>query len=131
MASGWGGAWGGCQGGREFSPTASLANLPGFTSEDGVQGGRSRDRSNPQETPKCADSREASSAPSLPESSEKRPGTGSRRVTRSGAGTGKITVRVPTEPLPLTPTVCRELLAILVELTAVENLDACARRGAQ
>lgn len=36
----------------------------------------------------------------------------------------KIKVRLPAELPPLTPTVCRELLAILVELTADEILDS-------
>jgi hypothetical protein len=30
MSSGWGGAWGGSQGAREFSPMGSLTKLPGL-----------------------------------------------------------------------------------------------------
>lgn len=52
MSSDWGGAWGGGQGGREFSPTASLAKLPGVTRRDRGQGGGSQDRLNPPEPPK-------------------------------------------------------------------------------
>ena len=131
MSSGWGGAWGGSQGGREFSPTASLTKLPRFTSDNAGQGGRTPDRSDPPKPPKTGDSQGPEGTPSPPESAGERPHLGSPSVATvvGGVDREKIEVRVPTQPPPLTPPVCRELLAILIELTAVEILDVSTRRG--
>ena len=133
MSSGWGGAWGGSQGGREFSPSSSLAKLPRLTSENGEQGGKSPDRPNPLKPPKVGDSRGAEGPPSPPESTSERPHAASPSVTTvvGGVDSEKIEVRVPSELPSLTPLVCRELLAILVELTSVENLDVSTRQGAR
>lgn len=59
---------GGSQGGREFSPSASLTKLPGTTSKDTVQGGKVRGARNPRKSPETGNGSTPGQAPSLPES---------------------------------------------------------------
>lgn len=74
------GSQGGTQGGREFSPTASLTKLPGFTSENATQGGRLQDRINPRETVRNRVFEGVELPPSLPRRAGRRSTVVSRRV---------------------------------------------------
>ncbi len=129
--SGQGGTQGGVQGGREFSLTASLANLPVFTSEDGIQGGKTGGAVNTRNTPENRDRSTPSGGPSLPGDADNQATTASRCVTNPQRGPkGKdVTVHVPVELPTLTTPVSRTLLAILVELTTVEIMNAPPGRG--
>jgi hypothetical protein len=66
MSSGWGGRQGGSQGGREFSPTASLPKLPGSSSANTGQGGTYQDPRNPPKPVETRYSRGARAPPSPP-----------------------------------------------------------------
>jgi hypothetical protein len=125
MTSGPGGPPGGSQGGREFSLTASLANLPGRTSKDGIQGGKARQAVNTRKSRKTWERSTPHGGPSLPVGAGNPATTVSRWVTnpQRGPGRDEVTVHVPVELPSLTTPVNRALLAILIELTAVEILD--------
>jgi hypothetical protein len=126
MTSGQGGPQGGGQGGREFSLTTSLANLPVLASEDGIQGGKARDAVSTQKSPETRDRSTPHGGPSLPVGAGNPATTVSRCVANPQRGPGRedVKVHVPVELPSLTTPVSRALLAILIELTAVEILDA-------
>jgi hypothetical protein len=124
MSEPWGGAQGGSQGGREFSPTASLASLPGITCDDAVQGGKLQDRSERPKPQKFRYPRGVGVPPSLPADATDGLQVRSLRVIGEAKVDGQmLAVRASSEVPSLTPPVCRVLLAILVELTTVEILD--------
>jgi hypothetical protein len=134
--SGPGGTQGGSQGGREFSLTASLANLPVLTSEDGIQGGKAREAVSTRKSPETREKSTPHGGPSLPVGAGNHATTVSRCVTNPQRGPGKedveeVTVHVPVELPSLTTPVSRTLLAILIELTAVKILDAPPGRRRQ
>jgi hypothetical protein len=131
--SGPGGPQGGVQGGREFSLTPSLANLPVLTSEDGSQGGKTWEAVSTRKSPETRERRTPHGGPSLPAGAGNQAPTVSRCVTNPQRGLGRedVTVHVPVELPSLTTPVSRALLAILIELTAVEILDAPPGRRRQ
>jgi hypothetical protein len=133
MTSGPGGTPGGIQGGREFSLTASLAHLPALTSKDGIQGGKARDAVSTQKSPETRERSTPHGGPSLPVGADNPATTVSRCVTNPHRGPGRedVTVHVPVELPSLTTPVSRTLLAILIELTAAEILDAPPGRRRQ
>lgn len=124
-----GGSRGGGQGGGEFSPAPSPAKLPPLNSADSARGGKSRGR---VKTLEPADSGvpETLGPPPSPVVAQ-----GVKRVgrSRSVVGRGKsnafseqIVVHLPPHLPCLTVGAGRALLAILIELTNVEILDATA-----
>ena len=133
MTSGQGGTPGALQGGREFSLIASLANFPGLTSEDGIQGGTARGPVNAQKSPESRDRSTPHGGPSPSMDVGNQATTVSRCVPNPQRGPDRedIKVHVPIELPSLTTPVSRALLAILIELTAVEMLDAPPGRGRQ
>lgn len=133
MTSRQGGTKGGGQGGREFSLTASLTKLPAPTSGDGAQGGKTGDTSGTRKTSTTGNGNQHGGAPSPANVAALRSITSSRSVisAASDANGEKVRVHVPREPPALTPSVCRTLLEILVELTAVEVLDRPAGKGTE
>lgn len=129
--SGQGGTQGGIQGGREFSLTATLDNLPAFTSEDGIQGGKARGAVSTRKSPETRDRSTPGGGPSLPVGAGNQATAVSRCVTNPQRGPDRedVKVHVPVGLPSLTTPVSRALLAILVELTAVQILDAPPGRG--
>ncbi len=100
---------GGARGGRELSLPHPEGCLPAPTSENSAQGGRSSGKARKRKSPQTGDAGTGSEAPSL--LSEATP----------------LTVHLPTELPQLTPPASRALLGALIELTAVEILDAAPR----
>jgi hypothetical protein len=132
-ASGQGGTQGALQGGREFSLATSLDNLPFLTSEDSVQGGVVRGTVNTRKSPETRDKSTPHDGPSPSMDVCNHATTASRCVTHPQWGPDRedVKVHVPVELPSLTTPVSRALLAILIELTAVEMLDAPPGRGRQ
>ena len=130
-ASGQGGTPGGAQGSREFPLPASLDNLPAFTSKNGVQGGTVRSTVNARKSPETRDRSTPHQDPSLSMGAGDQATTVSRCVTNPQRGTDRenVMVYLPVELPSLTTSVSRTLLAILVELTTVDMLNASSGGG--
>ena len=128
-----GGTQGGAQGGREFPLTASPINLPALTSDNGVQGGTARAAVKDQKSPETGDRSPPREGPSLSMGAGDQATTVSRCVTNPQRGTDRenVMVYLPVELPSLTTPVNRTLLAILVELTTVDMLNASSGGGTE
>ena len=122
---------GGAQGGREFSLAASPDNLPALTSGDRVQGGTVRGTVNARKSPETRDRSGPRGGPSPSMDVGSQATTVSRCVPnpQRRADREEVTVHIPLELPSLTTPVSRILLAILIELTTVEMLNAPPGRG--
>jgi hypothetical protein len=117
MTSRQGASQAGGQGGREFSLTTSAANFPAPSRQNDGQGGTTPLTLGAGKPPVTHRRTAAGKPPSL-------------RAT-TDADLGEIQVDLPNTLPPLSTPVCRALLAILVELTAVEVLDGPAGEGTE